>query len=83
MRIIKAAKLQSECRETCYNCKSILGVTTEDLNWEDMHWYFECPVCGKRNEYASSNKEDLFKWIMEDEEDAKVSGDNSVRLNTL
>ena len=83
MRIIKAAKLETEREEICYNCKSVLGVTMNDLEWKDTAWGFRCAVCGKRTQYAVEHKEDLFKWIMEDSNDGQLQSDNSVRINAL
>ena len=82
MRIIKAAKLETERVETCWNCSSVLGVTMDDLKWENMAWSFKCAVCGKSNQYASKSKEDLFRWIMEDKKD-EISSNNTVRVDSI
>ena len=83
MRIIKAARLQTEREETCYYCKSILGITKEDLQWNDMHWCFRCAVCGKYTQYATKNKDDLFEWIMEDQNDRQLPSGDTVREYSL
>lgn len=81
MRIIKAAKQQDERIETCYNCKSILGVTKNDIRWEAEGLNFKCPVCGKYTYYTSDDKDSMFKWTMEDEDE--ISDNNSMRVNTI
>ena len=81
MRIIKAAKQQDELIETCYNCKSILGVTKSDIRWEDEGLAFKCPVCGKYTYYTSDDKDSMFEWTMEDEDE--IPGNNTMRINSI
>lgn len=72
MRIIRAAKRQDEIRDTCHNCGSILGIALEDIKYENGYYGFKCPVCEKRTEYTCSNRNDLFGWYMEDQNDIEV-----------
>ena len=83
MRIIKAAKQQDELIETCDNCTSILGIAKDDLRYDqdEQCYSARCPVCSKYIYYDTKDKESLFEWIMEDENE--IPRDNSVRINSF
>ena len=84
MRIIKAAKKLEECIVVCDNCKSVLALTTKDLENETNSYGYYCGVCGCKNHIKANNRNELFPWIMEDEEnDRQVQSDNAMRVNTL
>jgi uncharacterized Zn finger protein (UPF0148 family) len=66
MRIIKASKQLEEAKITCDTCGSILGIKYGDImNTGYATHYIVCPVCNK--EVYTSSAEDLFPWIMEEE----------------
>ena len=77
MRIIKAAKRTDEFITECGRCGSIVGINEEDVRWGNGSYRFDCPVCNRTNDLGYDDLEDMFPWIMEDEDEA--SGYNSVR----
>ena len=80
MRIIKAAKKLEECIAVCDNCKSILGLTMNDLSNEAGGFSFYCAICGCMNHIKAEHTSDLFPWVMEDDDnDRKIQGDNLMR----
>jgi len=89
MRIIKAAKKTDEYITTCNNCGSILGLKRNDLNnstrkddAECEDWTYFCGVCSCKNHITETISK-LFPWIMEDENDRKLQGDNTLWVNPL
>lgn len=81
MRIIKAAKKTDEFITECGHCDSIIGITPSDVRWGNGSYRFDCPVCNHINDLGYDDLDDMFPWIME--EDDEVPGDNSVRINSL
>jgi formate-dependent nitrite reductase cytochrome c552 subunit len=81
MRIIKAAKRADELVDTCYQCRSVIGVKEADIEGRDDSWSYLCPVCETRNYFNGQNKLSLFPWIMEEENE--VPDSDSVREYTL
>ena len=80
MRIIRAAKRVQEAVITCPNCKSILGIEEDDIEYKNMNHQVFCPVC--ETWIGDFNKNVLFPWKMEDEEN-EVPCDNPVRINSF
>lgn len=81
MRIIKAAKQVEEWQQICRKCKSIIGITQNDVKYDNMEDenYVICPVCYETISLPS--KDLMFTWIMEDENEVP-SGD-SMRINSF
>ena len=83
MRIIKAAKKRDELVTACAKCNSVLGLREADVRWYSAAWSYVCPVCNTTNYFDAEDKSVLFPWIMEDENDRRLQGDNSMRVNEI
>ena len=77
MRIIKSAKKTDEFIAVCGHCSSIVGITEDDVRWGNGSYLFTCPVCDHTINLGYDELDDMFPWIMEDEDEA--SSNNSVR----
>lgn len=77
MRIIKAAKKTDEFITECEHCGSIVGINEDDVNWGYKSYCFNCPVCDHAIDLGCDRLDDMFPWIMENEDEA--SSNNSMR----
>lgn len=73
MRIIERSDWEIQCR--CTGCKSLLGVTKDDVRYgdfgvqyaddHDWRFYFVCPVCGTQTKIICSlppDVQELARW---------------------
>lgn len=81
MRIIKAAKKTDEFIAVCGHCNSIVGITADDVRWGNGSYRFTCPVCDHTIDLGYDELDDMFPWIMEEENE--IPSDNPMRINSL